>query len=703
MMEKDQLDKKVNEYFAGKVVRKDLTQMMKSGANVPTFVLEYLLGMYCATDDEESIQIGVKKVKEILSKNFMRYDESNLIRSRIREQGSYTIIDKISAELVPEHDVYQARFANLDIGSFSLSSEYITKYEKILLGGIWVMAKVSYDFNKYSNQHLNDSDEEGDNKPKKKKGKYVEVLDSPFSVDSLKPIQMADVDYNEIIENRKYFSKEEWINLLMRSSGFEPMNLTPKEKWHFLLRMVPLAERNYNLVELGPRSTGKSYIYKELSPYSLLVSGGYSSVSNLFYNLSSRRIGLVGLWDVVAFDEVAGIRYKELDGIQIMKDYMTSGSFARGREAINAEASLVFIGNINDSPETLMKVSHLFTPFPEEFNNDSAFFDRIHNYLPGWEVPKLKSDLFTDRFGFITDYISEYLRAMRKKDYSHEFDKYFSLNKDVNKRDEIAIRKTVSGLIKLIHPDLSFTKENLKEILDYSIEGRRRVKEQLKKMMGSEFSNINLGYVDLESKVETIIYTTEQPKGTLISANVSEPGHVFGIGFGYFSELPGVFKLESKVVAGEGRFQIEGIGNVKSVKECFNAASQHFRDYSSRVYSNINIENHDFLSSFSDSQGADVCDNMSLTGFISLCSASLKRPVLSGLAIVGHYNLAGSLSEITKLNDIFRVAKNAGATKILLPILCLADLQLVSKEYLSEVQPIFYNNQIDAASKALQL
>lgn len=697
-MHADSVDKKLNEYFQGRVVRKDLTQAIKSGANVPTFVLEYLLGTYCATDDEESIQIGLNKVKEILSRNFMRYDESNLIRSRIRELGSYTVIDKISATLNAEHDVYVGRLTNLDIGSFQLSSEYVKRYEKILMGGIWTITKIGY-------QSRTDVDQDDDlnEKPKHKRKKYIEALDSPFHIESIRPIQMPDIDFNEIIENRKYFTKDEWMTIVLRSCGFEPENLSLKEKWHLLFRLVPLAEKNYNLVELGPRSTGKSYIYKEISPYSILISGGYSSIANLFFNLSTRSVGLVGMWDVIAFDEVAGIKYKEIDGIQIMKDYMTSGSFARGREAINAEGSLVFVGNINDKPEALLKISHLFTPFPEEFNNDAAFFDRIHNYLPGWEVPKLKANLFTDHFGFITDYFSEFLRALRKKDYSREFDAYFAFNSEVNKRDEIAIRKSVSGLVKIMYPDLNYTKEDIQELLDYSIEGRRRVKEQLKKMIGHEFSAVNLGYVDLETNLPTIIYTTEQSKDSLITSQKSEPGHVFGIGMGWATDLMGLFKLENKIVLGEGKFATEGLGRATSVRECFTASWQHFREKATLVSNSIRVEDYDYLFSFVDSQGTGLCDNISLAEFIGLCSSALKKPVLEGLAVVGHYNLAGSLSELKNLSDYFRVAKNAGATKLLLPISTSHELGKIPAEYLSVVQPIFYTDQIDAAKKALDI
>lgn len=696
----NELDIKLNEHFSGRVVRKDLTQLIKSGANIPTFVLEYLLGMYCASDDPEIIENGIKKVKNIIAANFMRFDENDLIKARIREQGSYTIIDKISASLDDRNNVYEGKFFNLDIGSFLVSNEYITKYEKILTGGIWVIAKLIYD---YRSEDELEEEESYYSSKKKKKVKYVQTLHTPFKIESLKPIQMADIDINEILEYRSLFTMNEWIDVILRSTGIEPKDLTKKEKFHFLLRMVPLIERNYNLVELGPRSTGKSYLYKEISPYSILVSGGYSSSANLFYNIAQSRLGLVGLWDVVAFDEVAGMRYKDLDSIQIMKDYMTSGSFTRGRESINADASLVFIGNINDKPESLLKVSHLFDPFPEEFNNDSAFFDRIHYYLPGWEIPKLKASLFTDNYGFITDYLAEFTKNMRKKDFTHVLNQYFRLTNDVNKRDEIAIRKTVSGLIKLVFPDEKYTKEELHELVVYAVEGRRRVKEQLKKMAGHEFSAINLGFIDLETDDEIIVYTTEQPKESIISTSTLQPGHVFCVGTGVYSEAKAIFKLENKMVKGEGKFMTEGIGKMSSVKECFNASWSHFKERIKEFTPHPVIEAKDFLMSFIDPQGKDIPDDVSLAEFIGLCSITLDKNITQGMAVVGHYNLAGSLSEPTHLADIFRVAKNAGADKLLLPMTVIGLMNEVPEEYLTAVMPVFYNNMNDAVKKALAL
>lgn len=458
------LDKKLNEAFAGRVVRKDLTKLIKEGANVPVYVLEYLLGMYAATDDEESIREGVERVKKILSDNFVRPDEAEKIKSRIRELGQYSIIDKVTVALNPKIDTYEAEFSNLGLKGVPIASNFVKEFDKLLVGGIWCMVKIDYFY-----------DEE------------VRVR-SPFSVSSLQPIQMPNLDINEVFEGRKQFTKNEWIDVLIRSTGMEPTQLEERVKWHLLLRLVPLVENNYNMCELGPRGTGKSHVYKEISPNSILVSGGQSYRSNLFYNMSTRKIGLVGMWECVAFDEVAGIRFKDKDGIQIMKDYMASGSFARGKEEKNASASMVFVGNINQSVDVLLKTSHLFAPFPDEMANDTAFFDRMHYYMPGWEIPKMRPDFFTDKYGFIVDYIAEFFREMRKRSFADSIDRYYKLGNNLNQRDTVAVRKTVSGMVKLIYPHGKYTKEDIKEIIQYAMEGRRRVKEQLKKIGGWSFT-----------------------------------------------------------------------------------------------------------------------------------------------------------------------------------------------------------------------
>lgn len=496
----DELDKLIVNVFLGKTVRKDLTSQIKRSANVPTFVLEYLLGLYCSTDDEDAVQEGLKKIRTILSENYVRSDESERIKSRIREKGEYTVIDKLSAKLDEFRDMYIARFTNLEIEPFIIPSEYVSQYSKILTGGLWCICRIAYIREEENEEMLRSR--------RTKRGPE----DSPFRIVSLQPIQLPSFDVEEFISHREQFTFVQWEDLLLRSAGYEPDHLTDAEKLHFIERMVPLVERNYNFCELGPRGTGKSHIYKEISPYSILMSGGQTTASNLFYNLRQHRTGLVGHWDCVAFDEVAGMHFRDMDAIQILKDYMASGSFARGRDSINADASLVYIGNINDSVRSLLKNAHLFDPFPPEFHNDSAFFDRIHFYLPGWEIPKMRSNILTNKYGLITDCLSEFCKEMRKFDFSQKIDEYFQLNQDFNKRDEIAVRKTFSGLAKLLFPDGRIAKREAGMLLCYAIEGRRRVKEQLKVMVPEEFADVNLGFTDLTDGKMYVIPVAENAK-----------------------------------------------------------------------------------------------------------------------------------------------------------------------------------------------
>ena len=686
----DALDRKINEVFPGKVVRKDLTALLRRGANVPTFVLEYLLGMYCATDDETAIAEGVEKIRKILAENYVRPEESEKVKSLIRERGEYTVIDKVSAVLDEYKDIYVARFSNLEIEPFVLQSDYAVKYTKILMGGIWCIARIGYTYQQDSM--------EDEKKRRKKRGPE----DSPFRILGLKPIQLPNLDAAEMIDKRKEFTTEEWIAMLLRSEGMEPDALSEKEKLHFIERMVPLAEHNYNLCELGPRGTGKSHLYKEISPYSILMSGGQTTTANLFYSMSAHRVGLVGHWDCVTFDEVAGMRFHDLDAIQIMKDYMASGSFARGRDMINADASMVFVGNINDSVQNLLKVAHLFEPFPPEFNNDSAFFDRIHYYLPGWEIPKMRSELLTEKYGLITDCLAELTRELRKKDCTHLLDAYFRLNGKFNKRDEIAVRKTMSGLIKLIFPDENVTEEEMRRLLEYAIEGRRRVKEQLKLMAGVEFADVALGYVD-EYGSETVVSVPEQASNTLIPAEKLPAGHVFALGASEDDGEVAVYRLENKVIRGNGKMERQGISGSRAVNECIDAAWYYFVDKVKTILPGATLADHDYLLYYADPQSKGPSAEVSVAELVGLCSAVANRPVTEATAVIGEIKLSGSMGEIKNLENIVRVAKNAGAKQLLLPIQSMQELMHVPGELLTAVQPIFYSDPIEAVKKAIEL
>lgn len=671
-----ELDKKLNEVFAGRVVRKDLTKLIKEGANVPVYVLEYLLGMYAATDDEASIQEGVNRVKKILSKNFVRPDEAEKIKSRIRELGQYSIIDKVTVALNPKVDRYEAEFSNLGLKAVPVPANYVKEYDKLLVGGIWCMVKMDYYY-----------DEEERN-------------NSPFIVNTLQPIQMPNMDMEEIFSGRTHFTKNEWIDILMRSIGMEPTQLEERVKWHLLLRLVPLVENNYNMCELGPRGTGKSHVYKELSPNSILVSGGQTTVANLFYNMASRKIGLVGMWDCVAFDEVAGIRFKDKDGIQIMKDFMASGSFARGKEEKNASASMVFVGNINQSVDVLLKTSHLFAPFPEEMANDSAFFDRMHYYLPGWEIPKMRPDFFTNRYGFIVDYIAEYFREMRKRSYTDSIENFFKLGTHLNQRDTIAVRKTVSGMIKLIYPHGDFTKEDVEEILKYALEGRRRVKEQLKKIGGMEFYDVMFSYIDKETMDEEIVSVPEQGGGKLIPEGMGKPGHVYVAGQNNTGMI-GVYKLENQVVPGTGKYDKSGVGSHRGARESLDTAFRYFAANSKSVSNSISTKTRDYLMHISDLQGIDLTEELGIAQLIGLFSAAMNKPVLDSMAVIGNMTVGGTIAKVEDFANVLQVCVDAGAKKVLIPAASVADLQTVPSDLLVKVQPIFYSDPIDAVFKAL--
>ena len=672
----DDLSVKLNENFAGKVVRKDLTQKLKQGANVPIYVLEYLLGMYCATDDDDSINIGVEKVKNILADNFVRPDEAEKIKSKIREMTRYTVIDKLTVKLNEKKDIYVAEFSNLGLKDVEIGSKYVKDFEKLLGGGIWCIVKIQYYY------------EEGVKNQ------------SPFIIETITPIQMPNMDMDELIEGRKQFDKDEWIDILIRSIGMEPTQLKNEAKWHMLLRLVPLCENNYNMCELGPRGTGKSHIYKEISPNSILVSGGQTTVANLFYNMSQRKIGLVGMWDTVAFDEVAGITFKDKDGIQIMKDYMASGSFARGKEEKAASASMVFVGNINQSVDVLLKTSHLFEPFPEAMAYDSAFFDRMHFYLPGWEIPKMRPELITDSFGFITDYLAEYLRDMRKRTYGDCIDKFFKLGNNLNQRDVIAVRKTVSGLVKLIYPHGEYTKEDIEEILRYALVGRRRVKEQLKKIGGMEFYDVHFSYIDNETMQEEFVSVPEQGSGSLIPEGTSKPGHVYTIGVGD-SGIIGVYKIETEVVAGTGKFEKTGIGSDRAAKESIETAFRYFKANSRNISASISTVSKDYLMHVQDVNGVGMTSGLALSAIIAMCSGALMKPVQSQLVVLGSVSIGGTINKVEDLANTLQVCFDSGAKKILLPMVNATDIATVPPELFAKFQIMFYSSAEDAVFKAL--
>ena len=674
---REEIKNKLRESFDGKIVRKDLTKKIKEGANVPVYVLEFLLGQYCSSDDESIIEQGVQNVERILADNFVRPDESQKVLSKLRKKGSYTVIDMITARLDMKRNIYIASFSNLGIDNVLLEDEYPEKFDRLLCGGIWCIVQLDYEY----------VEEE------KKNG-------MPVQIRKLTPIQMPHVEIDELKDGRKHFTEDEWLDIMMRSIGMEPDTLSEREKWLLLLRMVPLVENNFNLCELGPRSTGKSHLYKEISPNSILVSGGQTTVANLFYNMGRKTIGLVGMWDVVAFDEVAGIHFKDKDGIQIMKDYMASGSFARGKEEKAASASMVFVGNINQSVDVLLKTSSLFDPFPPEMGTDTAFLDRIHCYIPGWEIPKFRPEHFTNDYGFITDYLAEFLRELRKEQYGDALDEYFRLGRNLNQRDTIAVRKMVGGLVKLMYPDGEYTKEQLEEILKISLEMRRRVKEQLKKLGGMEFYDVNFSYIDLEDMSEHYVSVPEQGGGKLIPEGLCNPGQVYTVSRGK-SGMIGVFRLESQMLPGNGKLERTGLGSDRDAKESSNTAFNYLKANGNRISGSISTTQKDYIINYQDLQGIGMTGKLALPTLIALCSIALGRPVQSSTAILGEISISGTLIKVDNLADTLQVCLDYGAKKVLLPQTSFVDFATVPPELMSAFQLIPYQSAEDAVFKAL--
>lgn len=670
------LNQKLRQVFDGKIVRKDLTKAIKEGANVPVYVLEFLLGQYCGSEDEEIVEKGVQNVKHILADNFVRPDESQKVLSLLRERGSYTVIDRVTVKLNIRMDRYEADFSNLGVKDIPIAAEYVSSYDRLLCGGIWCIVQLDYEF----------SEEDRHN--------------SPIRIRKLTPIQMPHIDLDEIKKGRKSFTKDEWITLLLRSTGMEADRFTQREKWLLLARMLPLVENNFNLCELGPRSTGKSHLYKEISPNSILVSGGQTTVANLFYNMASKTVGLVGMWDCVAFDEVAGITFKDKDGVQIMKDYMASGSFARGKEEKAATASMVFVGNINQSVDVLLKTSHLFEPFPEAMAYDTAFLDRMHCYVPGWEIPKYRPNFFTNDYGFITDYLSEFMREMRKEPWGDASDLYFRFGSNLNQRDTIAVRKMVSGFAKLLYPDGNFTKEDIAEILTYSMEMRRRVKEQLKKIGGMEFYDVNFSYIDNETFEEKYVSVPEQGGGKLIPDGIANPGTIYTVSHAK-SSMVGVYRLETQMLPGNGKFDRTGLGTDRDAKEAANIAFNFLKANGMSISRSISTTQRDYIINYQDLNGIGMTKSLALPTLLAIASAALGKPTLGSLAVLGEISISGAITKVDELANVLQVCLDSGAKKVLLPITSAVDLGTVPPDLMGAFSIIFYTTAQEAVFKAL--
>ncbi|MRR13837.1 protease Lon-related BREX system protein BrxL [archaeon] len=672
-----ELDQKVTSVFAGRVVRKDLVRKVKVWANVPVFVLEYLLGKYCATDDQATMEAGLKVVNSTLADNFVRPDEANKAQSFVRENGKHTIIDKVKVRYLSEDDKYWAEFVNFGHKYVHIPELYVQKYDRILMGGIWAQVDLIHRF-----------DEEA-------RGKR-----SPFWIENLKPIQLASFDLPEYLLSRRQFTSDEWIDLLIRSIGMEPSHFDRRLKLLFLIRLIPLCEQNYNLIELGPRGTGKSYAYQEFTPYAILLTGP-TTVANLFYNIGTGKMGLVGLWDAVAFDEVADLQKMPKEVITTLKTYCESGTFARGKDALSGTASIVMFGNTNQPVEIMVRSSHLFAPMPEIIREDMAFFDRIHYYLPGWEVPKMQVDFFTNHYGFVVDYLAEALRELRRQNFVDMVDHYFSFGSHLNARDVKAVRKTVSGLIKLIYPHGEITREEMAELLELAIEGRRRVKEQLKKMGSFEYHQTSFSYIDNETREEVYVGVPEEGGRDLISQDPLAPGSIYAASVDDQGKA-GLFRMEVGCAPGTGKLKMAGgIDNI--TKESIQRAFAYLNGHKVNMGIAQAFETTDFHVEVINLLNNHVSCDAGIGLVVAIYSALMRQPVQAGLVVLGDLSIQGNIKAVRSLAEPLQIGMDNGARCALIPIENKRHFLEVPADIVERVDPIFYGEPFVAARKAMGL
>jgi ATP-dependent Lon protease len=679
MLALDELDKKALEHFRGFVVKKDLVGTIKGGANVPAFVLEYLLANTCSTEDEEKLKEGMENVKKILRDHYINPEESTLIQSKLRERGRYKIIDKISVDLDPQRDRYWANISNSNIKRANISDELVNSHEKLLLGGIWAIIEMEYD-------------------PMITIGSTV----YPFVVRDIKPIQLSSFDNSKIAEKRKAFSKDEWKTLLLRSAGYEPGSegLDDRKLNLLLCRLVPLVEANFNMVELGPRSSGKSYIYKEITPYAILISGGQGSVAQLFVNNTTGRVGAVGLWDAICFDESTDKLFKDRDAIPLMKDYMESGSFSRAKGGeISGSASVILNGNINQPVETVLQTSHLFSPLSDEVNFDTAFLDRINLFLPGWEITKFSPKNFTNHFGFSTDFFSEILKSKRKTTYYDALDRYFTLGAHLKQRDSKSVRRIVSGFIKLLHPDGNYSKEDIREYLVTAMEMRRRVKEQLKRIGGMEFWDTNFSYIDKDSQEEIFVSLPEERGSHLIESNPLPPGVCYTATSD--GENNSLVKIEVVALRGSGKVNVTGTNNQEvkeNIKNTYNYLRANEKNILNEQHSLIG---YDLNIQISNLMGAYVSGGIGSAVYVAILSAIYKKNLKAGLAVVGNISIGGAVERALNFADKVTLLSENGAKTVLVPMENLNELATIPSNVLGKTDAPFYGNSQMLLQKAV--
>jgi len=670
-----ELDRKSARVFSGKVVRKDLVRKVKVGANVPVFVLEYLLGKYCATDDAAAIEAGLRVVNTTISSNFARPDEANKAQSMVKDKGKHTLIDKVKVRYLADDDKHWAELVNFGHKYVHIPEHFLREYDRLLMGGIWAQVDIRHQY-----------DEEA-------KGKR-----SPFWIDGLKPIQVATFDLEEFRESRRQFSSEEWLDLLLRTIGLEPKNFDRRLKLLFLVRMIPLCEQNYNLVEMGPRGTGKSYAYQELSPYTILLTGP-TTVPNLFYNMATGKMGLVGIWDAIAFDEVADLQKMQKEVVTTLKTYCESGTFARGKDALTGRASVAMFGNTNQPVDVMVRSSHLFIPMPEVIREDMAFLDRLHFYIPGWEIPKMRVEYFTDHYGFVVDYLAEALRELRKHNFTEAIDRHFSLGSHLNARDVKAVRKTVSGLIKLIYPHGEMSREELAELVELAAEGRRRVKEQLKKLGSFEYHQTSFSYIDNETREERFVGVPEQGGRDMISSDPLAPGSVYTASVDDQGKV-GLYRLEVGCSPGTGKLRIAG-GIDGTMKESIQRAFAYLAAQKGKIGIAQQVDTTDFHVEGIDLLSNHVSCEAGIALIVAVYSAIKKQSVLARLVILGDLSIQGNIKSLPTLAEPLHVSMDNGARRALVPLENKRNFLEVSGDIVERVDPIFFSDPMTAAMKAL--
>jgi ATP-dependent Lon protease len=671
----DELDRKLADVFEGRVVRKDLVRKIKVGANVPVFVLEYLLGKYCATDDEAAIEAGLRVVNNTLAESFIRLEEANKAQALVKEKERHTFIDKVSVRYLQDDDKYWAQSLNFGSKYIHVPEKFVRDFDRLLMGGIWAEVEIRHQY-----------DEEA-------KGKK-----SPFWIENLTPVQLASFNLDSYRAGRVAFDTDKWLDVLIRSIGLEPSHFSRRLKLLFLVRLIPLCESNYNLVELGPRGTGKSYGFQELSPYAILLTGP-TTVANLFYNMSSGKIGLVGLWDAVAFDEVADLAKMPKEVVTTLKTYCESGTFARGKDSLAGKASIAMFGNTNQPVETMVRSSHLFVPMPEVIREDMAFLDRIHHYLPGWEIPKMRIEYFTDHYGFVVDYLAEAFRELRKYTFTDVCDRYFSFGQHLNARDVKAVRKTVSGLVKLVYPHGEFSKEELCELLDVAMEGRRRVKEQLKKMGSFEYHQTSFSYRDNETTEERFVGVPEEGGRNLIATDPLAPGSVYAASVNGDGKV-GLYRIEVGTAAGTGKLKHAGGAN-PSMKESIGRAFGYLQGHKVALGIASAFDTTDFHVEAIDLLANRINCDAGIAVLVAIISALKKSPVQPGMVVLGDLSIQGNIKEVNSLAEPLQVAMENGARRALIPLGNKRNFLEVSGDIAEKVDPIFFSDPQTAGAKAL--